>query len=93
MITLPDIQAVTKHVAQGELETTLFISPAGGISAIDILYGFGPYLEKGNHFMAHKTAFTEKTLTDKLIQAGFSNVEVKKDGCLNLWAVGYKLGK
>lgn len=38
--------------------------------------------------MAHKTAFTAETLKDKLEKAGFSNVEVRREG-LNLWAYGY----
>jgi protein O-GlcNAc transferase len=88
-MTLPDIQAVAKHVAEGNLEETLYVSPAGPVAAIDILYGFRPSMARGNLFMAHKTGFTTKTLTQKLGQAGFRNVKVQNDK-LDLWAVGYK---
>ena len=89
LITLPDIQAVAEHVAQGNLEETLYVSPAGPITALDILYGLRTAIANGNHFMAHRTAFTAETLCQKLEQTGFHTVESHKDG-LNLWARGYK---
>ena len=88
IITLPDIQAVAEEVAQGHLENPLYISPAGPIAVIDILYGLGTDLARGNHYMAHKTAFTAETLKEKLLKAGFSRAEVKRDW-LNLWATAY----
>lgn len=48
VITCPDIQAVAAEVAQGNLENTLYVSPAGPIAAIDILYGLGTDLARGN---------------------------------------------
>lgn len=88
-LTLPDIQAVAKHVAEGKLEDPLYDSPAGPISAIDILYGHRASITRGNHFMAHKTAFTAKTLSQRLYEAGFDNVRTQSEN-LNLWAIGYK---
>lgn len=90
MITLPDIEQVAHHVAQGNLEIPLYISPAGPICAIDILYGLGSALAQGSYYMAHKTAFTDKTLADKIIEVGFKNVTVTKDNHFNLWAIAYK---
>lgn len=89
LITLPDIQAVAEHVAQGNLEETLYVSPAGPISALDILYGLRTAVANGNHFMAHRTAFTAKTLAQKLEKTGFQRVECYQE-TLNLWARGYK---
>jgi SAM-dependent methyltransferase len=88
VITCPDIQAVALEVAQGNLENPLYISPAGPIAAIDILYGLGTSIEQGNYYMAHKTAFTAETLKEKLLKAGFEQVEVHREG-LNLWATAY----
>jgi ubiquinone/menaquinone biosynthesis C-methylase UbiE len=88
IITLPDIQAVAEEVAQGHLENPLYVSPAGPIAAIDILYGLGTDLARGNYYMAHKTAFTAETLKEKLLEAGFSQAEVKRDW-LNLWAFAH----
>jgi protein O-GlcNAc transferase len=89
LITLPDIQEVAQAVAEGKLEETLYVSPAGPISAIDILYGLRTAIADGNEFMAHRTAFTGETLSQKLHQAGFTKVKIHKDG-LNLWARGHK---
>jgi ubiquinone/menaquinone biosynthesis C-methylase UbiE len=88
-ITLPDIQAVAKHVAEGNLEDPLYESPSGPICAIDILYGHRPSLSQGYYFMAHKTGFTPKTLKYRLQEAGFQDVQVESEK-FNLWAVGYK---
>lgn len=88
MITCPDVQAVAVEVAQGNLEKTLYISPAGPIAAIDILYGLGTSIEQGNYYMAHKTAFTAESLKEKLLKAGFEQVKVRREG-LNLWATAY----
>lgn len=89
IITLPDIQKVAEYVAQGNLEESLYVSAAGPIAAIDILYGLRPAIESGNQFMAHRTAFTGDSLSQKLQEAGFDKVEIKKEE-LNLWAVAHK---
>ncbi len=89
LITLPDIQKVAEYVAAGKLETPLYISPAGEIAALDILYGLGTSIANGNYYMAHRTGFTAETLKNKLMDAGFVNVEVCRED-LNLWAKAYK---
>ncbi|WP_448562459.1 tetratricopeptide repeat protein [Trichothermofontia sp.] len=89
LITLPDLQRVAEHVAQGNLEAPLYVSAAGPIAAIDIIYGYGSDIARGNHYMAHRTGFTAKTLEEKLRQAGFRTVEVIEDD-LNLWATATK---
>jgi protein O-GlcNAc transferase len=89
LITLPDIQKVAEFVAQGKLEETLYVSPAGAIAPIDIIYGFGDAIAQGNHYMAHRTGFTAQTLRQKMENAGFDNVTIRQED-LNLWATGYK---
>src|SRR5262249_28423134 len=85
LITLPDLQQAAAFVARGNLEGVLYTSPAGPISAIDVLFGHRASVERGNVFMAHKTGFTAQTLAQKLHDAGFVNVQVKRD-TLALWA-------
>lgn len=89
LVTLPDIQMVANFVAHGDLEEPIYDSPAGPISPIDIMYGFRASMARGNLYMAHRTAFTAKTLAFHLREAGFSNIMVKRDW-VDLWAVGYK---
>ena len=90
MITLPDIQAVAREVANGRLEETLYQSSAGPIGAIDILWGHRDSIKRGNHHMAHKTGFTRQTLEKNLALVNFQNIEVKSLGW-DLWATAYKL--
>lgn len=91
LITCPDLQTVAEYIAQDKLEKTLYISPAGPIAPIDILYGHRPSLAKGNLFMAHKTGFTAKTLGQAIVRNGFAQVKVQRDKAhYNLWAIGYK---
>lgn len=89
LITLPDIQKVAEYVAQGNLEEPIYLSPAGPIAAIDILYGLGTDIAKGKYYMAHRTGFTQESLAQKMQQAGFDPVEVRSE-YLNLWATAYK---
>ncbi len=89
LITLPDIQKVAEYVAEGNLEDTLYVSPAGPIAAIDILYGLGEAIARGNHYMAHRTGFTAESLAKKMQEAGFRDIEVRREN-LDLWATGYK---
>ena len=89
LITLPDLQAVGRYIAEGRLEDVLYESPAGPICPLDIVYGHRASIARGHHFMAHKTGFTAKTLGEKMVRAGFDPVRVKHSG-LNLWAIGSK---
>lgn len=84
-ITLPDLQEVAKAVAEGRLEEKLYDSQVGPISAIDVLYGYRVAIKGGNTAMAHKTGFTEKTLSDKLAKAGFKVDYVFRENYA-LWA-------
>jgi len=89
-LTLPDIQAVAAEVAKGRLEDPLFNSDMGPICAIDILYGHRASLEMGRGNMAHKTGFTAKSLTTKLVTAGFEVLRMESDGRYALWATAQK---
>ena len=91
VITCPDIQSVCALVAQDKLLDPAYISPAGPISPIDILFGHRQSLAQGNLFMAHRTGFTEKTLSTTLKNSGFKTVTtMKRPHCFDLWALGTK---
>lgn len=74
-IVVPNLVAACKAVVDGNLEGELYKSIAGPISAHDMIYGYGPCLQKGQHLMLHKTGFSRKTLEDKMKAAGFAAVE------------------
>ena len=74
VITCPDIQAVCALVAENKLLEPAYISPAGPITPLDILFGFRPQLAAGNLYMAHHCGFTPSVLMGTLQAAGFSSV-------------------
>jgi hypothetical protein len=91
LITLPDVQEVARHVAEGNLERPLYESRAGPISAIDVLFGDRKSIARGEVAMAHKTGFTAASLRRRLEEAGFRDVGVRADReRLALWAKGHK---
>ena len=91
LVTMPDLQQVAELVAAGRLEDPAYMSAMGPIAPLDMLYGFRPALAAGNAFMGHRTGFTATTLTAHLQSAGFSGVQVQRDGHFALWGSGVKL--
>ncbi len=85
LITLPDLQKVAELVAADKLDGAAYVSPAGPISPIDMIYGHRASIARGNEFMAHKTGFSAKTLGHALKRAGFATVCLKRDN-FDLWA-------
>jgi len=62
VITCPDLQSVAALVAQDRLTEPAYVSPAGPIAPLDILYGHRAAMQRGNLFMAHRCGFTRKVL-------------------------------
>lgn len=89
LITCPDIEAVAQLVVDGRLEATAYTSPQGPITALDMIYGHGASIEKGNLFMAHNTAFTAERLGTLLVECGFHEAWTTKGRAFDLWAVGF----
>ena len=58
VIKCPDLQSVAEAIAQDKLLDTLYISPIGPISAIDIMYGNRQEISDGNNYMEKKVGFT-----------------------------------
>ena len=71
---MPDLQAVAKLVADDKLEDMAYMSIAGEITPLDMLYGHRKALHSGQHYMAHKTGFTVKTLSQYFFAAGFKTI-------------------
>lgn len=74
LIRVPDMGEVMRTVVEKNLdiEDILYQSPAGPILVRDVIYGYGVEIERsGNDFYAHKTGFTQKSLTAMLNACGF----------------------
>lgn len=87
VITTPDLTMIAEAVVQGRLMETAYTAPSGPVAPIDMLYGFRPWVAKGHLHMAHRTGFTDKSLVDALLKAGFANVAACSDQFWAVWAV------
>lgn len=91
-IRVPDMENLMKIVVQRQLDIDDFLyeSPAGPITVRDVIYGYGSEIEaSGNDFFAHKTGFTQKSLTAVLKDAGFRHV-FAETGNLEVTAIAFK---
>lgn len=76
-IRVPDLPSVFRKMIEAglDLEDEAYVSPSGPISFRDIIYGSAQRIEKQNNdFMAHKTGFSQKSLGEILLAAGFSEL-------------------
>ena len=71
VIKCPDLQSVAEAIAQDKLLDTLYISPIGPISAIDIMYGNRQEISDGNNYMEKKVGFTYSVLNGSFAEVGF----------------------
>jgi predicted SAM-dependent methyltransferase len=89
LLTLPDLQSIAELVASDGLEDEAYRSPSGPITPLDMIYGHTASMAHGHYYMAHKTGFTARTLGQLLINAGFTDVKLHREG-FALWARAYK---
>ena len=92
VITCPDLQSVCELVAADKLLEPAYVSPAGPISPLDILYGLRPAMARGILYMAHRCGFTQKVLTSTMQTAGFVKSASLKRGSpiFDLWVIATK---
>jgi hypothetical protein len=93
-IRVPDLAQVFRKVIEGGLglEDELYVSPAGPITVLDVVYGWSREIERsGQDFFAHKTGFTAASLTATLQRAGFGEIWMAPPlGVYELRAVAFK---
>ncbi len=85
IILVPDLEDVKPT------EDVVYVSPAGPVTGLDMIYGFRPALPFSLH-MAHHNGFTEKTLRAALERNGFVEVQVARasNDCFGLYAIGVR---
>jgi SAM-dependent methyltransferase len=67
----PDLQAISSHLAMGDLDTPLYDTPVGPVTPLDILFGHRAFTASGNDFMAHRTGFTRFSITRIFREVGY----------------------
>jgi SAM-dependent methyltransferase len=91
VLTCPDLQKVAEAVVHDRLTETLYDSPAGPITPLDVIYGHAASLKKGQFFMAHKTGFTYRTLQAAFFRSGFRlTLGGRFDHTFDLWILAFK---
>jgi ubiquinone/menaquinone biosynthesis C-methylase UbiE len=91
-IRVPDMHEVMRQTLERglDIDDVLYQSPAGPITVLDVVYGYGAEIEQsGNDFFAHKTGFTQKSLLKALHAAGFSKT-YGAVGNIEVTALGFK---
>ena len=77
-VVVPDLQTIAEYIASDRLHEVVYESPAGPVIAHDILFGFGPHLAQGRIKMAHNCGFTPTLLLQKLREAPFAQIVLKR---------------
>lgn len=91
VVTCPDMQSVAKHVAEGRIDEPLYHSPAGPITALDIMYGHIASVRRGEVYMAHRTGFTVGRLQRHATAAGFGAYGLRRrEEHFDLWLIATK---
>jgi hypothetical protein len=75
---VPDLQAIAPYIVGDRLHEVVYESPAGPVLAHDIVFGFGPHLAQGRSAMAHKCGFTPTLLLQKLQEAPFAEIVLRR---------------
>jgi hypothetical protein len=60
-------------IAEDRMLEPLYQSPAGPISAHDVVYGYGADIARGLTFMAHRCGFTPSAMVHALRAANFEH--------------------
>jgi SAM-dependent methyltransferase len=89
-VIVPDLQAIAGLVAADRLHETVYQSPAGPITAHDMIFGYGGALAKGHTNMAHNCGFTPALLLQKLQEAPFAQIVLRRRSNHELAAVARK---
>jgi methyltransferase family protein len=80
VIQTPDLEGICRAILKFGPEKALYTANTQDgpmdITGLDMLFGASWEIARGNNFMAHRTAFTVKTLSAKLEAAGFEKVSV-----------------
>jgi len=97
IIRTPDLVEICRAILKHGPETALYKATTHkgrrDVTGLDMLFGASWEIAAGNHFMAHKTAFSDSTLSEKLRAAGFEHVEITSEvGELRAVALKKKAG-
>jgi SAM-dependent methyltransferase len=77
-IIVPDLQEISHWIASDRLHETIYESSAGPVTAHDMVWGYGPAIERGATQMAHHCGFTPTLFLERLKEAGFAEIVLRR---------------
>src|SRR5579862_5439816 len=77
-IIVPDLQAIARYIAEDKAHEVIYTSPAGPITAHDMVYGLGSALALGRATMAHRSGFTPSLMIQRLRALQFGEVILRR---------------
>ncbi len=89
-LIVPDLQSLAEYIAADRMREPVYQSPAGPITAHDMIYGYGNALAEGRTGMAHRCGFTPTLLMTKLQEAPFAEITMRRRPNHELAAVATK---
>jgi len=89
-LVVPDLQGLAEYIANDRLHEVVYQAPAGAVTAHDMIFGYEPFLARGQLAMAHKCGFTPSLLLQKLQQVPFAEIVLHRRSNHELIAVARK---
>jgi ubiquinone/menaquinone biosynthesis C-methylase UbiE len=91
VVVCPDLEIISQMITEGKLGSTIYESAEGPITPLDMLYGHGASIARGEKYMSHNTGFTLSTLSQSLRDAGFAFVKgIRLIKGYELWVLATK---
>ena len=86
-----DLKAISAVIMAQGVSGTVYESPAGPITALDLVFGHQDSLKQGLFSMAHRSGFTLESLIAAFEQAGFASVRgLARVGQCDVWVIASK---
>jgi protein O-GlcNAc transferase len=89
-LIVPDLQVLAEYIVNDKLHEVVYQSPAGPVTAHDMLFGYGPYIAQGHSGMAHRCGFTPGLLIRELQKTPFAEIMLRRRPNHELAAVARK---
>jgi hypothetical protein len=80
------MEAIARHQQSEDIESIAYLSPAGPIRLLDMVFGHSRSIEAGHISMTHKTGFTAERIGRLAAVAGFTEARVLEGQTYDLWA-------
>jgi hypothetical protein len=89
-IIVPDLQTLASYIVADKLHEVVYQSPAGPITAHDVVFGLGAAIAHGNVHMAHRCGFTPSLMLQQLRRAPFAEIVLRRRPNMELAAIASK---